>query len=509
MSSLSTRVSLQRPATPRRTAAVRRRLAHSASPVDSVSRSNCACGGGCPRCNGQKSTLRLSPANDYAEREADHAADSVLRNAPSARTRVQRHPATAASNDSHLPSGLSRRIEGMAGQGQPLGAPVRRFFEHRLGADFGAVRVHTGNTAAETARALNAEAYTIGNDISFAPGRYDPRTVAGGHLLAHELAHVVQQRGGTRRVQRAQIDRVHTPASGTPYFLYELDATMSRFAQLASYYGVTVAQISSANPGVSATRLRLGDQVRVPALNPPTGPAPLGPPAGGLIQSTATLPIAVRWNTGSNDNRIGRAPRGTAAGIVGGGVYMALTNLQNVAQGLVDEMRERALTTNGDVYGYVPAANLRSTMTAPAASDVDLIARMIWGEQRSQGDDAMAAAAWIAKNRYNAGWGSYSQIITRPQFHGLATPAAVTGLTGPDAAAWTEAQRIAQQVVDGAIADPTGGALFFGNDVAGARVLARMRDCATRNPRFSYGRIGATNFYYSNGDYTAAACTVP
>ncbi len=134
---------------------------------------------------------------------------------------------------------------------------------------------------------------------------------------------------------------------------------------------------------------------------------------------------------------------------------------------------------------------------------------MIWGEQRSQGLDAMAAAAWISKNRYNAGWGSYEQIITRAQFHGLATPTAVTGLSGPDATAWTEALRIAQGVVDGTIADPTGGALYFGNDVPDANVLVRMRACTKSNSSFSYGRIAGTNFYYSNGDYTASGCTVP
>src|SRR5258706_14661424 len=78
--------------------------------------------------------------------------------------------------------------------GQPLDPATRAFMEPRLGHDFSHVRVHTDARAAESARSVNALAYTVGDHIAFQPGRYDPSSVGGQRLLAHELAHVVQNR---------------------------------------------------------------------------------------------------------------------------------------------------------------------------------------------------------------------------------------------------------------------------------------------------------------------------
>jgi hypothetical protein len=83
-----------------------------------------------------------------------------------------------------------------SGGGRPLDSDVRADMESRFGADFGDVQVHTGGDAHASAAALHAQAYTVGSDIVFAGGTYDPGTAAGRHLLAHELTHVVQQRSG-------------------------------------------------------------------------------------------------------------------------------------------------------------------------------------------------------------------------------------------------------------------------------------------------------------------------
>jgi hypothetical protein len=76
---------------------------------------------------------------------------------------------------------------------RPLDAETRRYMETRIGFDFSKVRLHTDDRAAASARALHAQAYTVGSDIVFGAGRYAPGTAAGRHLLAHELTHVVQQ----------------------------------------------------------------------------------------------------------------------------------------------------------------------------------------------------------------------------------------------------------------------------------------------------------------------------
>ncbi|HEX6369536.1 MAG TPA: DUF4157 domain-containing protein [Longimicrobium sp.] len=77
--------------------------------------------------------------------------------------------------------------------GRPLDPATRAFFEPRLGADLGRVRIHTDARAAESARAVRALAYTVGPDVVMGEGRFSPHTAAGQRLLAHELAHTVQQ----------------------------------------------------------------------------------------------------------------------------------------------------------------------------------------------------------------------------------------------------------------------------------------------------------------------------
>lgn len=81
--------------------------------------------------------------------------------------------------------------------GQPLDAGTRAFMEPRFGRDFGGVRVHTDSQAAQSAQAVNARAYTVGNNVVFGAGEYAPGTEAGRKLLAHELTHVVQQRASS------------------------------------------------------------------------------------------------------------------------------------------------------------------------------------------------------------------------------------------------------------------------------------------------------------------------
>lgn len=81
--------------------------------------------------------------------------------------------------------------------GKPLDAETRAFMEPRFAYDFSRVRVHTGPQAADSARAINASAYTVGHNVVFGRGRYTPGTSTGKHLIAHELTHVLQQTDST------------------------------------------------------------------------------------------------------------------------------------------------------------------------------------------------------------------------------------------------------------------------------------------------------------------------
>jgi len=105
--------------------------------------------------------------------------------------------------------------EVLSSPGQPLGADLRAFMEPRFGHDFSQVRVHTNANAAESARAVNALAYTVGRDVVFGAGQYAPITYAGRQLIAHELTHTIQQaRNGASspHVSQLEIGEASSPA---------------------------------------------------------------------------------------------------------------------------------------------------------------------------------------------------------------------------------------------------------------------------------------------------------
>jgi len=87
--------------------------------------------------------------------------------------------------------------------GQPLDPATRAYFESRLGADLGSIRLHTGREAAHSAAMVGANAYTVGSDIVFAAGHYAPHVTDGRALLAHELTHVLQGPDGGLQMQAA------------------------------------------------------------------------------------------------------------------------------------------------------------------------------------------------------------------------------------------------------------------------------------------------------------------
>ena len=104
---------------------------------------------------------------------------------------VQRHTA-GEQTPSEAPAVVH---EVLRSSGQPLDARARSYMEQRFGVDFGHVRVHTGSKAAESADAVGALAYTVGQNVVFGDGQYAPETEHGRMILAHELAHTIQQGG--------------------------------------------------------------------------------------------------------------------------------------------------------------------------------------------------------------------------------------------------------------------------------------------------------------------------
>lgn len=152
----------------------------------------------CETCNSGKSPqakLSIGASDDPLEQEADRVAEQVLASpvpaaAGSAPMRIQRVTGRRSGESSAAPDSVERAL---AGSGKPLEPALRQGMEQRFGHDFSQVRVHSDGTAGQSARDVNANAYTVGHDIVFAEGRYAPETREGQRLIAHELTHVVQQ----------------------------------------------------------------------------------------------------------------------------------------------------------------------------------------------------------------------------------------------------------------------------------------------------------------------------
>ncbi|MGH8761968.1 MAG: eCIS core domain-containing protein [Nitrosospira sp.] len=139
--------------------------------------------------------LAIGASNDPLEQEADRVADHVV-SAPSNSAidetpmRMRRFTAQTTRQAETAPASVDYAL---AGSGEPLERALKEDMEARFGYDFSGVRVHFGATAEQSAREVNANAYTAGHNIVFGAGQFAPGTNEGRRLIAHELAHVVQQ----------------------------------------------------------------------------------------------------------------------------------------------------------------------------------------------------------------------------------------------------------------------------------------------------------------------------
>ena len=172
----------------------------------------CACGnhtmmgGECSECGkknglGLQTKLKVNEPGDIYEQEADRIADQVMATPAhhavnSAPSRIQRFSNQSNGQMGAAPASVDHAL---ASPGRPLQPALRQDMEQRFGYDFSRVRVHSGAAAEQSARDVNANAYTVGHHIVFGAGRYASGTHEGRRLIAHELTHVVQQ--GTSQIE--------------------------------------------------------------------------------------------------------------------------------------------------------------------------------------------------------------------------------------------------------------------------------------------------------------------
>jgi hypothetical protein len=190
--------------------------------------------------------LAVNTPGDIYEQEADHISEQVMRMPELKMQRTCAGGGESQSGQTKQPRQEHARLqtkplgssnsgqtaappivdEVLASPGQPLDAAARAFFEPRFGHDFSQVRVHSGAAAEQSARSLNANAYTVGHNIVFGAARFAPQTYEGRRLIAHELTHVAQQsRAGGGRVGQSNGKGELSPISPTnpPLLQRDLD----------------------------------------------------------------------------------------------------------------------------------------------------------------------------------------------------------------------------------------------------------------------------------------------
>jgi hypothetical protein len=187
--------------------------------------------------------LGISQPGDPDELEADRIAEQVMRMPeaggaiPCATCAAGDQPCLKCSGTPKIQRTARDSSGGIAvsenplrhlGSGQPLDRSTRSFFEPRLGTDLSHVRIHTDNSAAESARTIQARAFTAGRNVVFGAGEYNPDGQEGKRLLAHELAHTIQQGAGSHA--RYQTNRVNRKDdTGSP--ITQLSVNIQRQSQ--------------------------------------------------------------------------------------------------------------------------------------------------------------------------------------------------------------------------------------------------------------------------------------
>jgi hypothetical protein len=198
---------------------------------------------------------KVSRPTDPAELEAEQTAKKVVRMREPSKGDAPAKEKTTAATVHRMPAAPSRPAAGRAASGggatsggSPLPSTVRGPMERRFGANFGGVRVHTGDAAAKQSAALNAHAFTIGPHIFFGRDKFQPQSAGGQELLAHELTHTIQQGAASQSppVRRSAIEvSRQAPAEVQRSSIFDIPSPREFFARQArSIPGFTMLTVA-------------------------------------------------------------------------------------------------------------------------------------------------------------------------------------------------------------------------------------------------------------------------
>jgi hypothetical protein len=152
--------------------------------------------------------------------------NAVQANGATQKATVQAKAKAGGVRDADDPAAIQTEL----GRGQPLATGVRSRMESAFGVNFAHVRTHTDSTATGLSNRMNARAFTVGNHVAFGSGEYQPNTLFGDALIAHELAHTVQQRDAKKSVDKMEMN-------GGQYDALERDADQTSVRTMTSLYG--------------------------------------------------------------------------------------------------------------------------------------------------------------------------------------------------------------------------------------------------------------------------------
>jgi len=254
---------------------------------------------------------------------------------------AEKDPMLQKRGDNSTPRGIPASVhQTLAQPGRPLDTGTRSFMESRFGEDFSGVRIHDDSAAAQSARDVHAHAYTVGESIVFAPGQFQPHSESGQHLLAHELAHTVQQKG----LQRSGISNLSD--QGPEYRRLEFEADRAAdFATRGGYGSFGTHGLGTASrPTLSRveTTIPPSTTVEIPVRRLTIETGAMGPQpfhiratggirtdAGSTIQEFQVTPLYMPVSKGPNALSLFRSQQGTNLSAI---ITMNGPNVQETGQ---------------------------------------------------------------------------------------------------------------------------------------------------------------------------------
>ena len=234
-----------------------------------------------------RAKLKVGSPGDKYEQEADRVADEVMR---MPEPEVQRQPEEEEEEEILQPKALlgqppestsevrrdsqstkqfeardgatgeasnTPMFQAQLGSARPLDSGVKSQMEHAFGMDFSRVSVHTDASAAKISDSLNARAFTVGEHIAFRSGEYQPETLVGQALIAHELAHVAQQGGASSSNASMEKGEIGSVSDETKHDALEEDADRSAVAAILSLWSGAKGALANIARNI-APRLRSG-----------------------------------------------------------------------------------------------------------------------------------------------------------------------------------------------------------------------------------------------------------